>query len=272
MLSTLLVLVTAVTPVKLALPGLNGVNLAAGEADLYAETLAQKFAARGVDMLTARDVQAVLGVERQKQLMGCGEEQSCLVEMIGALGVDGVVVGDVGKLGNGYVVNLKVLSTKTGRPEALFNGQANSPEELRSVFDQASWEVAAQLSKALGRPELMPTSARPGVSASSSPSRKWLAAVPAVVAVGAAVAGGVLLGMASGTFSKLQMAGMGDEALSLRNAGQGQQTGAIVAFGVAGAAAVATVLMLVFISDGASVAPTAWVSPSGASFGLTGVW
>src|SRR3990167_7365998 len=83
-------------PVTLALPGLNAVNLAAGEDDLQAEVVAQKFIAHGVQVMTARDLSTVLGMERQKQLLGCAENHACVVEMTAALGADGVIVGDLG--------------------------------------------------------------------------------------------------------------------------------------------------------------------------------
>src|SRR5688572_12170524 len=108
-LAALLCLTGAAAPVSLALPGLNAVNLAQGEGELYSELLAQKLAALGLKVISARDIGAVLGLERQRELLGC-KDGICTAELAGALGVEGIVVGDVGKLGGSYQVNLKVLS------------------------------------------------------------------------------------------------------------------------------------------------------------------
>src|SRR4051812_36888184 len=84
--------------ISLALPRLNGVNLAAGEAELQAQRLAEKFSGYGIKVLTSHDVEAVLGMERQKQLMGCADDSSCLTEIVGALGVDGILLADLGRI------------------------------------------------------------------------------------------------------------------------------------------------------------------------------
>jgi hypothetical protein len=81
---------------KVAAPGLlcEGVSVSACTAlnERLAETLRQ----HGHQVVTQRDMAVVLGMERQRQLMGCREgSESCLAELAGALGVDGVVQGGV---------------------------------------------------------------------------------------------------------------------------------------------------------------------------------
>jgi len=127
MLSLIAVLLTAQPDPSLVLPGLNAVNLAPGEGDLYSELLAQELTRQGFKLQTARDVSAVLGLERQKQLLGCAES-SCLAELASAIGADGLVLGDVGKLGQGYVVNVKVLLAKDASAVALFSEQCGEGE------------------------------------------------------------------------------------------------------------------------------------------------
>lgn len=68
----------------------------------------------GLTVMTAADVAAVLGHERQRQLLGCSDA-SCLAELGGALGADRIVHGSVGRVGGSLVVNLTSLDPKTGQ-------------------------------------------------------------------------------------------------------------------------------------------------------------
>src|SRR5882757_2883687 len=65
----------------------------------YAEDrLAAKLAARGFQVTTPADLEAVMGLERQKQLLGCSEDSSCLAEISSALGVPLVATGRLTRL------------------------------------------------------------------------------------------------------------------------------------------------------------------------------
>lgn len=49
--------------------------------------------------LTSKDVQTILGLERQKQLMGCAEASSCLAELAGAMGAPYLLSGTISQIG-----------------------------------------------------------------------------------------------------------------------------------------------------------------------------
>jgi len=68
------------------------------------------------DVLSKADIQSMLSLEEQKQLAGC-DEASCLAEIGGALGVEYLVTGNVGKFGDVFAVNLKLLNTRKARVE-----------------------------------------------------------------------------------------------------------------------------------------------------------
>ena len=66
--------------------------------------------ARGKDMV------ALLGVERQKQLLGCSDAaSSCMAELAGALGADGLVTGQLARIGKSFQLNVKVLAADGSR-------------------------------------------------------------------------------------------------------------------------------------------------------------
>jgi len=73
------------------------------------EALLRALAAyRTIKVIGYSDVVAMLQEEARKQLLGCDTE-SCLAEIVGALGAALLVDGNIGRLGSEWVVNLKLL-------------------------------------------------------------------------------------------------------------------------------------------------------------------
>ncbi len=60
-------------------------------------------------VITSRDLEAILGFEAQKDLLGC-DEATCIAEIGGALGVERIVAGHIGRVGSTFVVSIKVLN------------------------------------------------------------------------------------------------------------------------------------------------------------------
>jgi TolB-like protein len=87
-------------------------------ADLLSETVAQEaHKLDGPRVIGMNEVKAVLGLEAQKQMLGCAESQ-CMAEIAGALGVDKILTGWVGKVGESWLLNLKVVNVRTTAVEA----------------------------------------------------------------------------------------------------------------------------------------------------------
>src|SRR2546430_2430818 len=94
---------------KLALPGFSGVGVSQEFLRFASEHFAQELGNEGLSVITEREISTLLGLERQRQLLGCSENSvSCAAELAGALGVDATVVGDIGKFENVYRVNVKI--------------------------------------------------------------------------------------------------------------------------------------------------------------------
>jgi hypothetical protein len=62
----------------------------------------------GVEVVTQKEILAVLSLEQQKQMLGC-QTDSCMAELGGALGVDRMVTGDLAKLGESWLFHLKLI-------------------------------------------------------------------------------------------------------------------------------------------------------------------
>ena len=66
----------------------------------------------GTTVISSEDVDAMLQLSETKAKMGCLDDTSCIAEIGGALGVDKLLVGNVGKLGESFVVSLRLIDTK----------------------------------------------------------------------------------------------------------------------------------------------------------------
>lgn len=65
----------------------------------------------GVKLITQDEIKALLGLEQQKQFLGCTAD-SCMAELGGALGVDRLVTGSLNKVGETWMFGLKALDVK----------------------------------------------------------------------------------------------------------------------------------------------------------------
>lgn len=63
----------------------------------------------GVGVISRDEVQTMLRFETEKQALRCDDDLSCLMEIGGALGVDYLVAGSIGRLDDTFVLSLKLL-------------------------------------------------------------------------------------------------------------------------------------------------------------------
>lgn len=250
-------------PVRLAAVPLTGIGIDAKRAEFFNDYVAQRLTSHGILVTTPSTVQAILGHERQKALLGCASEGDeatrCLVEMSGALGVDGLVVGSVAQLAQGaFAVNLKVVSAKDGSPLAAESGRVDSEGALLDFFGQASRELAIAVRSKLGR------GAPVERGSFLAGTRRW-SWIPGVVAVGTGVTAAVFYAQARGAETELRTAAPtianSSAALTLKQSGEQKQTVAValMATGIVSLGVAAT--MFAFGADGSEdvalvVAPT----------------
>jgi hypothetical protein len=74
----------------------------------------------GAAVIGASDIRALIGFEQQRQLLGCSDA-SCMAELTGALGVDLLLVSDLGKVGDSWVLNLKLVDARDAHVRARVN-------------------------------------------------------------------------------------------------------------------------------------------------------
>jgi hypothetical protein len=69
-----------------------------------------------VRVLSNREMAMLLGVERQKELLGCSDD-SCVSQLAGALGADKILSGQIGTIEQSVVLTLQLTNAKTARVE-----------------------------------------------------------------------------------------------------------------------------------------------------------
>ncbi len=262
MLMHLLLVATALGAEKPTLAVLDlqpqGVPVSTAQALTTAATL--ELTSRGFfQVITTADIQTLLGVERQKQLVGCSETAaSCTAELAGAMGSRFVLSGTVTKLGDAIQLSLQMLDTVKSQTIARSVRLANDERAL-----------AAQLPWALAEATATPLPPEPSKVLPIS-----------LISVGSAAAiAGVVLGINAYTrdFSLRDELAQPDSGIFKATAfyrNEAQNIGALKTISLvsllSGAALVAAGIFF-FPTDGR--AAVAFVPlPSGLAFAFAGVW
>ena len=153
----------AAEPLKLAAPGLSGVDVSEAQATFFSDHFAQQLTLRGLQVTTSSQIGTLLGFERQRNLLGCKETGgSCMAELAAALGVDGVVTGSVGKFDQTFQVNVSVVSALDGRTLSAFSRKVNGSAAVLDALNDAADQMARDLPRVLKR-SLAPLSNPPEI-------------------------------------------------------------------------------------------------------------
>lgn len=210
MLILLLGSLLAASPVELASTGLRSTTENAPVARSLGNTLAQRMTETGfVKVTTPDDVAAVVGLERQRSLLGCAEN-ACIAELAGALGVKALVSGELSKLGDVFQLTVKVLDAQSAATIFSSLERHSGEAALLSAVDRlaaaASRATALHFSLIAEKPNLAPM-------------------VGVGLGVVAAGVGGVLLGLATADDAALRakQPATFPEAVAVKNAGQLKQ-------------------------------------------------
>ncbi len=172
-------------------------------------------ASKGFDVISQADVSAMIGFEKQRQMLGCAEDTGCLAEIGGALGVDYVLSGQVGQIGSRYHLSLQLLDSRKAKVVSRAARFSERDDDALAAAAQATVAelVAGASGRAAGSPPPLPPGAgepfaRPDLSVSpAAPSASvtaqtrrpfWSTRTAAWVTMGAGAAlaaGGVLFGL-----------------------------------------------------------------------------
>jgi hypothetical protein len=99
-------------------------------ADLYTEKLLSAVHThKHLDGLGASDLDALLDVERQRDLVGC-DDVACIAEVTGALEIDYLLRSSIGRVGPEFVVHLTLIARESAKAVARSEQTYTSDSEM----------------------------------------------------------------------------------------------------------------------------------------------
>jgi hypothetical protein len=164
------------------------------EADTLAESLQSELTAiDAFEVISQKDLAAILGLERQKQLASCSEDTECVAEIAGELNIERVLMGQVNRVDGHIVLNVSVLDPKkatvvlrVSRTESSFgalDGEAraiayevvNSDPLFAATPFEIEYGFGGTMVGVLGDVDVLGLQIAPGIIAELS-ARKWVGA------------------------------------------------------------------------------------------------
>lgn len=141
-LTTLVASLLTAGNVKIAVLAFSASGVDPTVAASVTESVTAEIAVRGYfDPISATEIQTMLGVERQKALLGCGEE-NCVTELAGAIGAPYVMSGSLVKLEGVFQLNLTVIDSKKSRTVGRSTKLVKDFESLRFQIPYAVAEAS----------------------------------------------------------------------------------------------------------------------------------
>lgn len=278
---TVLAVLLAAAPVKVASTGWSSVRMPGDVANFYAEHFSIALGKHPeLEVTTPKTIAGMLGLERQRELLGCGEaSQSCMAELAAALGADVLVVGEAAKLESSLQVNARIVDAKSGKTLHAFGRREKNEEALLDALEVEARSSARAILAAL-RPGEAPAAVKaaqePPLAVRSARSGGGVGKGP-LITLGAGLAGvgvgAILLLSNLETWQVLN----GEKPLPDRpgyevyveaERAQGRQAAGAVIGGLGVAAMTVGALWVVL---GRTDGPVAMVTGDGASLGWAGV-
>ncbi len=272
LMAPLVALVLASGALSLAAPDFTSANVSEETARFCSEHLATELTTRGVRVITSREIASIIGLERQRQLLGCGESSSsCMAELSDALGVDGVLLGDLGHVGKRYQLNVRVVRAGGTAVITSLSLPIGSEDDLLPMLTRAADELSIALKKKLGRPDAPSVIEVAATADRVHPWPVW----PTVLA-GVFLAGAVGCDLwANAEYQRLVTPSM--TPLDPKDATAGHDRGLVarglgwVGYGLS-AVSLGVAAFIAIRGEPAQVQPVAFVSASGGVVGLSGVF
>lgn len=129
---------------RLVVNELTALRVAPEEAQAITDAVVTYLSARGLfEVLGTRDIQTILGAERQKSLLGaCGEDSlACSVDFSKLLSARFVLSGQLARVGSAYQLTLQLVDTERAQTASRSSKLASSLEEIRALVPYAASEA-----------------------------------------------------------------------------------------------------------------------------------
>jgi hypothetical protein len=260
MLASLVGVLLLAAPVTLAVNGFTVAGFDQAMGDAYGERLVTLMGQNpALKLISQKDIAQVLGLERQRQLMGCANEGSCFTELSGALGADAIFLGTLAKGGSSITATLRVLRASDGAEVAATTARLDDDDALQDWLEEQVPVLSAKVLRAFGREDAI---------VSPTPRREqgaFVRWVPAIAGAAAAIGGAACFVVSRGYEARLRTEVFASREAAQAVASTGQAfEGVGLGLMIAGAVAVASSLGWVVFTPRAHLNVAALASPGGA--------
>ena len=253
MIGSLTLLLLAAGPVKLAAPGFQAVNFDAKLADLYLDRFIVLAKNPDLVVVTSRDISQVLGMERQRELLGCGSS-SCVAELAGALGADAMLSGTVAKSERSITLVIRAIRANDASELVSATVRADNEDELQDWIETHAKEFGEQLVARVR-----------GVSIAQTTTSAWPRITLLAGGIVLAGTGAILRGLAEGPANELKSASR-TQPVDINGAitrGRTFETSGNALLGIGGALVVTSAVLFVLQRPAPQLALV--VTPNGAA-------
>jgi len=129
---------------RLVINDLVPLRVAPDEAVAITDAVLTYLQGRGLfEVLGTREIQTILGAERQKQLLGvCGQDTvACGADLSKLVAARFVLSGQLAKVGSTYQLSLQLVDTERGQTSSRSSKLAGTLEEVRAIVPYAASEA-----------------------------------------------------------------------------------------------------------------------------------
>ncbi len=228
------------------------------------ELLLSEFQHQGkLEVLSPSDIKAMLDLEQTKQQFAACNDDSCLAEIGGALGVQLMAAASLGAVGEQYVINIKIVDVSQAR--VLSRTSEIIPRDDSMLIAGLKRGVGKVLAAVVG-PVLKKNSLASDDSSMAhkgSSVWKWLPWTTLALTVVAAGSGGVFGGLALSDAESARAKEEGTpEYDDAKTAAESKALYADILFGVAAASAVTTLVLFLVKPDSPKTSTQVEIEPS----------
>lgn len=115
---------------RIAIPAIDGEGLTANQRSVLSDLiLTQAASFSDLTVISPAEINAVLDLERQKDLLGCDEDPACIADIAGAFRVDGILLSAIGEFGETHVLTLKLVDVRDVRVVLRSTSKATADAE-----------------------------------------------------------------------------------------------------------------------------------------------
>ncbi len=107
----------------------TGVDASIGRSLSEILALSIRKALPAATVLGQAELNSMLALEKQRDMLGCSSDLSCLAEIGGALGADHLAIGSVGRLGSVHLLTLKLVDTRHAKTIRHISEEVSGQDE-----------------------------------------------------------------------------------------------------------------------------------------------